>query len=105
MRQTYFSQMPFFSFQKAGLICRLDNQSLTYKARTRNLIRNLQLLYYAAECIDDRSVQPIDVANVSRLLEVMDRIEVFLQVLSDTLIRGRPPTEARWAGERPRNML
>jgi hypothetical protein len=53
------------------------------RARTRNLTRNLQPLYYAAECIDDGMVQPIDAANVSRLLELTVRIEGFLQAHPD----------------------
>jgi hypothetical protein len=48
-------------------------------ARTRDLTRNLQPLYYAAECIDQCIAPPIDTANALRLLEIMDRVEDFVK--------------------------
>lgn len=53
------------------------------RARTRNLVRNLQPLYYAAECIDVRMVLPVNTAIASRLLEIVDRVEDFVQAHED----------------------
>jgi hypothetical protein len=71
-----FPEVPF-----AELIAALKMEE--ERARTRNLVRNLQPLYYAAECIDVRMILPVNAALASRLLEIVDRVEDFVQAHGD----------------------
>jgi hypothetical protein len=48
------------------------------QARTRSLVRALQPLYYAIECVDERMVPPF-VPVASRLSEVLESIERFVE--------------------------
>lgn len=48
------------------------------QARSRNLVGGLQPLYYAAECIDDKLPAQVDDVSASRLDEVIEGIERFL---------------------------
>jgi len=48
------------------------------QVRTRSLVRALQPLYYAIECVDERMVPPF-VPVASRLSEVLESIERFVE--------------------------
>lgn len=48
-------------------------------ARTRNLVKGLQPLYYVAECIDNRMTEPLEAPLGTQLREILDDVERFLQ--------------------------
>jgi hypothetical protein len=49
------------------------------QARSRNLVKGLQPVYYAAEAIDQRLTPPVDPDLAERLSEVLETLERFLQ--------------------------
>ena len=49
------------------------------QARTRNLVRALQPLYYAIECVDERLVPTVDPAVAYRLSELVESIDRFVE--------------------------
>lgn len=48
-------------------------------ARTRNLIKGLQPLYYIAECIDNKMIKNIETSLKYRLLKIIDDVDQFLK--------------------------
>jgi hypothetical protein len=49
------------------------------QARTRNLVKGLQPIYYAVEAIDERLTPPVDPNVAERLSEVLETLDRFLQ--------------------------
>ena len=49
------------------------------QARTRNLVKGLQPVYYAAEAIDARLTLPVDPDVAERLSKVLETLDRFLQ--------------------------
>jgi hypothetical protein len=66
------------------------------QARTRDLVRGLQPLYYAIECVNERLTPPVDPSVAHRLSETLDSIDRFIQAHAErdsgAHLRGRIAT-------------